>query len=89
MASDAVGESHLACDGSFLIVNDRTVRTDVDYAGVPGFSTRLAQSSKLRVPTQWGRRGRLDGLTPAALGILAACLRCEARRKNSVAVATA
>ena len=33
------------------------------------------------------RAGRIDGMTPAALGILAAYLRREARRKTSRATA--
>ena len=38
-------------------------------------------------PRTVGQAGRLDGLTPAALGILAAYLRREARRKTAKATA--
>jgi tRNA uridine 5-carboxymethylaminomethyl modification enzyme len=34
-----------------------------------------------------GQAGRLDGMTPAALGILAAYLKREARRKMAAATA--
>jgi len=51
------------------------VLTDIDYSDVPGLSNRGAlESWKPRGRGPWVRRGRLDGLTPAALGILAAYL---------------
>ena len=65
----------------------------------PGTGVVLAQAemtpsekaarSKLEAarPRTVGQAGRLDGLTPAALGILAAYLRREARRKTSKASA--
>jgi tRNA uridine 5-carboxymethylaminomethyl modification enzyme len=54
---------------------------DIDYALVPGLSNEVR--SKLNAARPWtiGQAGRLDGMTPAALGILAAYLRREARRK--------
>ena len=54
---------------------------DIDYALVPGLSNEVR--SKLNATRPWtiGQAGRLDGMTPAALGILAAYLRREARRK--------
>jgi tRNA uridine 5-carboxymethylaminomethyl modification enzyme len=60
---------------------------DIDYAMVPGLSNEAR--SKLEAARPWtvGQAGRLDGLTPAALGILAAYLRREARRKMAVASA--
>jgi tRNA uridine 5-carboxymethylaminomethyl modification enzyme len=53
----------------------------IDYALVPGLSNEVR--SKLNATRPWtiGQAGRLDGMTPAALGILAAYLRREARRK--------
>jgi tRNA uridine 5-carboxymethylaminomethyl modification enzyme len=38
-------------------------------------------------PRTVGQAGRLDGMTPAALGILAAYLRREARRNTAKATA--
>jgi tRNA uridine 5-carboxymethylaminomethyl modification enzyme len=63
------------------------VLTDVDYADVPGLSNEARAKLEAARPRTVGQAGRLDGLTPAALGILAAYLRREARRKNSRATA--
>ena len=63
------------------------ILTDVDYADVPGLSNEARSKLEAARPRTVGQAGRLDGLTPAALGILAAYLRREARRKNSVAPA--
>ncbi|UPJ49861.1 tRNA uridine-5-carboxymethylaminomethyl(34) synthesis enzyme MnmG [Bradyrhizobium sp. 200] len=59
------------------------VLTDVDYADVPGLSNEARSKLEAARPRTVGQAGRLDGLTPAALGILAAYLRREARRKTS------
>jgi tRNA uridine 5-carboxymethylaminomethyl modification enzyme len=58
---------------------------DIDYAAVPGLSNEAR--SKLEGARPWtvGHAGRLDGMTPAALGILAAYLRREARKTAAVA----
>jgi len=63
------------------------ILSDVVYSLVPGLSNEAR--SKLEAARPWtvGQAGRLDGLTPAALGILAAYLRREARRKTAVASA--
>jgi tRNA uridine 5-carboxymethylaminomethyl modification enzyme len=57
------------------------ILTDVDYADVPGLSNEARSKLEAARPRTVGQAGRLDGLTPAALGILAAYLRREARRK--------
>ena len=57
--------------------------TDIDYADVPGLSNEARSKLEAARPRTVGQAGRLDGLTPAALGILAAYLRREARRKVS------
>jgi tRNA uridine 5-carboxymethylaminomethyl modification enzyme len=59
------------------------ILTDVDYADVPGLSNEARSKLEAARPRTVGQAGRLDGLTPAALGILAAYLRREARRKAS------
>jgi tRNA uridine 5-carboxymethylaminomethyl modification enzyme len=61
------------------------VLTDIDYADVPGLSNEARSKLEKARPRTVGQAGRLDGLTPAALGILAAYLRREARRKLSKA----
>jgi tRNA uridine 5-carboxymethylaminomethyl modification enzyme len=63
------------------------ILTDVDYADVPGLSNEARSKLQAARPRTVGQAGRLDGLTPAALGILAAYLRREARRRISVATA--
>ena len=63
------------------------VLTDIDYADVPGLSNEARSRLQAAQPRTVGQAGRLDGLTPAALGILAAYLRREARRKTSKATA--
>lgn len=63
------------------------VLTDIDYADVPGLSNEARSKLEAARPRTVGQAGRLDGLTPAALGILAAYLRREARRKTSTATA--
>ena len=59
------------------------VLADIDYADVPGLSNEARAKLEAARPRTVGQAGRLDGLTPAALGILAAYLRREARRKTS------
>jgi tRNA uridine 5-carboxymethylaminomethyl modification enzyme len=63
------------------------VLTDIDYADVPGLSNEARSKLEVARPRTVGQAGRLDGLTPAALGILAAYLRREARRKTAKAIA--
>jgi len=63
------------------------ILTDIDYADVPGLSNEARTKLEAARPRTVGQAGRLDGLTPAALGILAAYLRRQARRKNSRATA--
>ncbi|MCP1847532.1 MULTISPECIES: tRNA uridine-5-carboxymethylaminomethyl(34) synthesis enzyme MnmG [unclassified Bradyrhizobium] len=63
------------------------VLTDVDYADVPGLSNEARVKLQKAQPRTVGQAGRIDGMTPAALGILAAYLRREARRKTAKASA--
>jgi tRNA uridine 5-carboxymethylaminomethyl modification enzyme len=63
------------------------ILTDVDYADVPGLSNEARGKLEAARPRTVGQAGRLDGLTPAALGILAAYLRREARKRAAVGIA--
>ncbi|MGN8546149.1 tRNA uridine-5-carboxymethylaminomethyl(34) synthesis enzyme MnmG [Bradyrhizobium sp. 13971] len=63
------------------------VLADVDYADVPGLSNEARAKLQKAQPRTIGQAGRIDGMTPAALGILAAYLRREARRKAAKASA--
>ncbi|MDF3808756.1 tRNA uridine-5-carboxymethylaminomethyl(34) synthesis enzyme MnmG [Rhodopseudomonas sp. BAL398] len=62
------------------------VLTDIDYALVPGLSNEARNKLEKARPRTVGQAGRLDGMTPAALGILAAYLRREARRRPAAEV---
>ncbi|WP_315798579.1 tRNA uridine-5-carboxymethylaminomethyl(34) synthesis enzyme MnmG [Bradyrhizobium sp. SZCCHNRI3043] len=55
----------------------------VDYALVPGLSNEARAKLTAAKPWTIGQAGRIDGMTPAALGILAAYLRREARRSKA------
>jgi tRNA uridine 5-carboxymethylaminomethyl modification enzyme len=63
------------------------ILSEVDYSLVPGLSNEARSKLEAARPRTVGQAGRLDGLTPAALGILAAYLRRESRRKASTASA--
>ncbi|HXN70212.1 MAG TPA: tRNA uridine-5-carboxymethylaminomethyl(34) synthesis enzyme MnmG, partial [Bradyrhizobium sp.] len=60
---------------------------EIDYRAVPGLSNEARSKLEAARPRTVGQAGRLDGLTPAALGILAAYLRREARKKPAAASA--
>jgi tRNA uridine 5-carboxymethylaminomethyl modification enzyme len=60
------------------------ILSGIDYCAVPGLSNEARSKLEAAQPRTVGQAGRLDGLTPAALGILAAYLRREARRKTSL-----
>jgi tRNA uridine 5-carboxymethylaminomethyl modification enzyme len=66
--------------------DEALVLTDIDYADVPGLSNEARSKLQTARPRTVGQAGRLDGLTPAALGILAAYLRRETRRKTQASV---
>jgi tRNA uridine 5-carboxymethylaminomethyl modification enzyme len=98
-AIDSVIATHLEIDAKYDVYLERQsadveafrrdegmVLSEVDYQQVPGLSNEVrAKLAKAR-PFTVGQAGRIDGMTPAALGILAAYLRREAR-KTSKAIA--
>ncbi|OPH84654.1 tRNA uridine-5-carboxymethylaminomethyl(34) synthesis enzyme MnmG [Nitrobacter vulgaris] len=57
------------------------ILTGIDYSAVPGLSNEARNRLENAQPRTVGQAGRLDGLTPAALGILAAYLRRETRKR--------
>src|SRR6202049_3499913 len=61
------------------------ILSDIDYSVVPGLSNEARSKLEATRPRTVGQAGRLDGLTPAALGILAAYLRRQARKKPAAA----
>jgi tRNA uridine 5-carboxymethylaminomethyl modification enzyme len=63
------------------------ILADVDYAEVPGLSNEARGKLEAARPRTVGQAGRLDGMTPAALGILAAYLRRQARKTAAAGAA--
>ena len=63
--------------------DESLVLTDIDYDAVPGLSNEARGKLEKARPRTIGQAARLDGITPAALGILAAYLRREARKTKS------
>ncbi|HZR88210.1 MAG TPA: tRNA uridine-5-carboxymethylaminomethyl(34) synthesis enzyme MnmG [Bradyrhizobium sp.] len=61
--------------------DEALVLADIDYGQVPGLSNEVRAKLGAARPWTVGQAGRIDGMTPAALGILAAYLRRESRRK--------
>ena len=59
------------------------VLSGVDFSEVPGLSNEARSKLAAARPHTVGQAGRLDGMTPAALGILAAYLRREARKLSA------
>jgi tRNA uridine 5-carboxymethylaminomethyl modification enzyme len=62
------------------------VLTDIDYDAVPGLSNEARAKLGRARPRTVGQAGRLDGMTPAALAILAAYLRRESRKRPAAGV---
>lgn len=98
-AIDPVIATHLEIDAKYDVYLERQsadveafrrdegmVLADVDYKLVPGLSNEVRTKLETARPFTVGQAGRIDGMTPAALGILAAYLRREAR-KTSKAIA--
>ena len=56
---------------------------DFDYAAVPSFSTEVRQKLATRRPSTLAEAARLDGMTPAALVLLAAAVKRGAPQKKA------
>jgi tRNA uridine 5-carboxymethylaminomethyl modification enzyme len=54
----------------------------LDYAGLPGLSMEVRQKLNAVRPRTLGQAGRIDGITPAALTLLAAHIRRKGRRRE-------
>ena len=61
--------------------DENLVLTGVEFEDVPGLSNEARAKLRAHQPRTVGQAGRIDGMTPAALGILAAYLRRQSRRK--------
>jgi tRNA uridine 5-carboxymethylaminomethyl modification enzyme len=61
----------------------RLIPADLDFSALPGLSNELKQKMRMRGPRSIAEAQRIDGMTPAALGIILAHVRqgeCEARK---------
>jgi tRNA uridine 5-carboxymethylaminomethyl modification enzyme len=56
---------------------------DIDYAALPGLSNELRQKFELARPRSIGQAGRIEGVTPAALALVAARARRQPKRAES------
>jgi tRNA uridine 5-carboxymethylaminomethyl modification enzyme len=62
--------------------------TGIDYDAVPGLSNEARNKLAAALPRTVGQAGRIDGMTPAALAILAAYLRRQARGRAAISSAS-
>ena len=60
---------------------------DIDYAALPGLSNEVRNRLQSQRPRTIGHAGRIDGVTPAALTLLAAHVRRQHRKPASKATA--
>ena len=58
---------------------------DIDYAALPGLSNEVRNKLQTQRPRTIGHAGRIDGVTPAALTLLAAHVRRQHRKPASKA----
>ncbi|MBI3701418.1 MAG: tRNA uridine-5-carboxymethylaminomethyl(34) synthesis enzyme MnmG [Afipia sp.] len=100
-AIDSVIATHLEIDAKYDVYLSRQAAdvdafrrdeslllTDVDYSLVPGLSNEARQKLEANRPRTIGQAGRIEAMTPAALAILAAYLRRQARKPGSIAPAS-
>jgi tRNA uridine 5-carboxymethylaminomethyl modification enzyme len=55
---------------------------DVDYATLPGLSNEARHKLQMHQPRTIGHAGRIDGITPAALTLLAAHIHRQGRKRD-------
>ncbi len=93
-AIDPVIATHLEIDAKYDVYltrqaadvgafrrDESLILTDVDYAQVPGLSNEARHKLENARPRTIGQAARIEAMTPAALAILAAYLRRQARGK--------
>ncbi|MBU1743095.1 MAG: tRNA uridine-5-carboxymethylaminomethyl(34) synthesis enzyme MnmG [Proteobacteria bacterium] len=56
-------------------IEDRSLPPDLDYAGLPGLSREVVEKLERVRPRTFGQAGRISGVTPAALAVLAVHLK--------------
>ena len=72
-----------AADVSAFRRDESLVLTGIDYAAVPGLSNEARHKLQAAQPRTIGQASRIEAMTPAALGILAAYLRRQSRQTAS------
>ena len=80
--------SRQAADVDAFRRDESLLLTDVDYSAVLGLSNEARQKLEANRPRTIGQAGRIEAMTPAALAILAAYLRRQARKHGSVVPAS-
>ncbi len=75
--------SRQAADVDAFRRDENLALTNVDFSLVPGLSNEARQKLETVRPRTIGQAGRIEAMTPAALAILAAYLRREARRSTA------
>lgn len=63
----------------------RTIPADIDFAALPGLSVELRQKMRDRKPRSIADAQRIDGMTPAALGLILAHIRHAAPEQKGAA----
>jgi tRNA uridine 5-carboxymethylaminomethyl modification enzyme len=58
---------------------------DIDYAALPGLSNEVRHKLQAHRPRTIGHAGRIDGITPAALTLLAAHIHRQGRKRRGAA----
>jgi len=64
-----------------------TLGADIDYTEVSGLSNEARQRLEQARPTSIGQASRIEGITPAALALLAAHLRRKVRERKPASIA--
>jgi tRNA uridine 5-carboxymethylaminomethyl modification enzyme len=61
------------------------IPVDMDFSEIPGLSNEMRHKLKLRRPRSVAEAQRIDGMTPAALGIVISCIRAAERDRRGAA----
>ena len=72
-----------AADVSAFRRDESLVLTGIDYSAVPGLSNEARHKLQAAQPRTIGQASRIEAMTPAALGILAAYLRRQSRQTSA------
>lgn len=99
-ALDPVAREQIEIEGKYAVYLERQSRDvaanqrdealvvpdDWDYGALRGLSTEVRQKLEMARPSTLGQASRVEGVTPAALTLLAACIRKARARSDSETV---